>query len=85
VKTTELGGEHGYDGHKKINGRKRHILVDTLGLLLAVVVTAGNVDDAMGGQKVVGKLQLAFCKPGSQLPKRSNCVHYRQGGGPIGK
>jgi putative transposase len=59
VKTTELGGEHGYDGHKKINGRKRHIVVDTLGLLLAVVVTAGNVDDAMGGQKVVGKLQPA--------------------------
>src|SRR5216684_1573497 len=37
VKTTELGGEHGYDGGKKINGRKRHIVVDTLGLLLAVV------------------------------------------------
>jgi putative transposase len=57
VKTTELGGEHGYDGAKKINGRKRHIVVDTLGLLLAVVVTAGNVDDAAGAQKVVGKLQ----------------------------
>jgi putative transposase len=57
VKTTEMGGEHGYDGAKKINGRKRHIVVDTLGLLLAVVVTAGNVDDAAGAQKVVGKLQ----------------------------
>jgi putative transposase len=56
VKTTELGGEHGYDGAKKINGRKRHILVDTLGLLLAVVVTAASVDDAVGAQKVVGKL-----------------------------
>jgi transposase len=58
VKTTEMGGEHGYDGAKKINGRKRHIVVDTLGLLLAVVVTAGNVDDAAGAQKVLGKLQL---------------------------
>jgi putative transposase len=57
VKTTELGGEHGYDGAKKINGRKRHIVVDTLGLLIAVVVTAGSVDDAAGAQKVVGKLQ----------------------------
>jgi putative transposase len=57
VKTTEMGGEHGYDGNKKINGRKRHLLVDTLGLLLAVAVTAASVDDAAGAQKVVGKLK----------------------------
>jgi putative transposase len=56
VKGTELGGEHEFDAAKKIKGRKRHIVVDTLGLLLAVVVTAGNVDDAIGAQKVVGKL-----------------------------
>jgi putative transposase len=59
VKTTELGGVRGYDGAKKIKGRKRHIVVDTLGLLLAVVVTAGNVDDAAGAQQVVGQLQPA--------------------------
>ncbi len=57
VKTTEMGGAHGYDGAKKMNGRKRHVVVDTLGLLLAVVVTAGNVDDAVGAQEVVGKMK----------------------------
>jgi putative transposase len=56
VKTTELGGVHGYDGAKKINGRKRHLVVDTLGLVLAIAVTAGNVDDAAGAQQVVGKM-----------------------------
>ena len=45
VKTTEMGGSVGYDSGKKIKGRKRPILVDTLGLLLAVVVTAANFDD----------------------------------------
>jgi transposase len=46
VKTTEVGGkERGYDGGKKIQGRKRHLLVDTLGLLLAVVITSAHVDE----------------------------------------
>lgn len=48
VKTTEIGGKaRGYDGGKKIKGRKRHLLVDTLGLLLAVVVTSAQVDDGV--------------------------------------
>src|SRR5712691_9710792 len=46
VKTTEMGGsQRGYDGGKKIKGRKRHLLVDTLGLLLAVLMTSAHVDD----------------------------------------
>jgi len=48
VKTTEVGGLRGYDAGKKITGRKRHIIVDTLGLLLAVVVHPANVQDQVG-------------------------------------
>ena len=38
----------GYDGHKKVNGRKRHLLTDTLGLLITVTATAANVPDRLG-------------------------------------
>lgn len=56
VKTTERGGERGYDGGKKITGRKRHLVVDTLGLLLSVVVTAANVDDAAAAPQALDTL-----------------------------
>lgn len=56
VKTTELGGERGYDGGKKTCGRKRHIAVDTLGLLLAVVVTSAAVDDATAAPQLFAQL-----------------------------
>lgn len=56
VKTTEQGGERGYDGGKKTTGRKRHIAVDTLGLLLAVVVTSAAVDDAAAAPAVFSQL-----------------------------
>jgi putative transposase len=52
VKGTECGGAHGIDGNKKINGVKRHILVDTSGLLLAVFVTAAAVTDAKAAREV---------------------------------
>lgn len=56
VKTTEVGGEKGYDGGKKIKGRKRHIITDTMGLLLVVAVTAANLDDGTHAYRVLEKL-----------------------------
>jgi putative transposase len=52
ARTAEGGKGRGTDGGKKVKGRKRHILVDTLGMLIAVVVTAANVDDARAAQDV---------------------------------
>jgi putative transposase len=52
VKTAEGGQQRGTDGGKKVKGRKRHVLVDTLGFLIAVVVTAANVDDGRAAQDV---------------------------------
>jgi putative transposase len=56
VKATEVGGPHGYDGGKRLNGRKRHLVVDTLGLLLAVTVTAAAADDGTAAPQVLKKL-----------------------------
>jgi putative transposase len=55
VKTTEMGGpERGDDGGKKIKGRKRHLLVDTLGLLMAVVMTSAGLDDGVAALTLLG-------------------------------
>jgi transposase len=56
VPAAEGGEARGYDAHKKVKGRKRHIVVDTLGLLLAVVVTAASADDAAAAPGVLGQL-----------------------------
>ena len=50
VKTSEGGEERGVDVHKQVNGRKRHIIVDTLGLLLLVLVHSASIQDAAGGK-----------------------------------
>lgn len=53
VKTVEGGPERGYDAGKKVWGRKRHIVVDTLGLLLVVGITAASVQDRDGARQVL--------------------------------
>jgi putative transposase len=60
VKTTEVGGPSGYDAAKKIDGRKRHIVVDTIGMLLAVVVHAASIQDRDGAKQVLFKLRDRF-------------------------
>ncbi len=57
VKTTKVGGDVGFDADKKVNGRKRHIAVDTLGLLLVVVVTAASFPEAKSAPLLGPKLQ----------------------------
>src|SRR5262249_18364333 len=57
VKTTEMGGpERGDDGGKKINGRKRHLWVDTLGVLLAVLITSAGLDDGVAAPLLLGQV-----------------------------
>ena len=59
VKTTEVGGkERGYDGGKKIKGRKRHLLVDTLGLVLAVLITSAHMDDGVAAVELLKQVTV---------------------------
>jgi len=61
VKTTESGGPSGYDAAKKVTGRKRHIAVDTQGLLLGVVVHAASIQDADGAGSLLGRIKPLYC------------------------
>lgn len=60
VKTTESGGPRGFDAGKKINGRKRHLVTDTEGLPLALVVHPANIQDRDGLALVVSKIRRRF-------------------------
>jgi putative transposase len=60
VKTTEQGGVRGYDGGKKVKGRKRHLLVDTEGLVLKVKVEAANLSDREGAKLLLAGLKETF-------------------------
>ena len=78
AKTTEKGGIRGYDGGKKISGRKRHLLVDTEGLVIGVAVQEANIADRDGAKLLVEKV-------GDQLPRMEKVWADRGYNGKIGE
>jgi putative transposase len=60
ARTTEKGGARGYDGAKKINGRKRHLLVDTSGLVMKAKVHPADLADREGARMVLGGVDESF-------------------------
>ena len=60
VKTSSMTGEKGYDGGKKIQGRKRHIVTDTMGLLVAVAVHGADIQDRSGAKLVIESLRFKY-------------------------
>jgi hypothetical protein len=60
MKTTEAAGPRGYDAGKKINGRKRHLLVDTMGLLIAAIVHRADIQDRDGAPLLLATMRSAF-------------------------
>jgi putative transposase len=58
--TQEKKQSKGFDGHKRINGRKRHIIVDSLGFLLSVCVTAANIQDRQALPDLCTKMKGKF-------------------------
>ena len=79
VKGTEVGGERGYDGGKKIRGVKRHIVVDSLGLLLVVMITAASLDDGTGAARGAGPLDGGSSQPAGGGPRRHEVPQPRLG------
>ncbi len=57
VKTGKAGGNRGYDGGKRVKGRKRHLVVDTLGLMVDVAVSPANVHDTRGATRILGRIR----------------------------
>lgn len=63
VRSSECSAERGYDAGKKINGRKRHLLVDTLGLVLWVIVLPANLQDRVGARRLLDAFYAQSSRP----------------------
>jgi len=60
VETTEMGGEKGFNPYKQVKGRKRHLMTDTLGLILFVVVCAASISDSDGAEYIFHETEGRF-------------------------
>lgn len=90
MRTTRQGGVRGYDAGKKVLGRKRHLLVDTDGLILKVRVHAADIQDRDGARLVLdqideplGDLELIWADGGYAGPKLQSWMHERFGERPL--
>ena len=86
VKTTERGGARGFDAHKRVKGRKRHILVDTIWLPVANRVEPANTSDRRAGALLLGGLSALFPRirtviadAGHESPKFARTLKQNQG------
>ena len=84
VKSSEGGAARGFDMAKKTTGRKRHLVVDTLGLVLVVMVTAACVQDRPGGKVMLARLAAAFPVGRAGVGRRRVRQHRRRWPGGLG-
>ena len=67
IENTEMGGEKGFDPHKQVKGCKRHLMTDTLGLILFVVVCAASIADSDGAEYIFHETERRFPRLGTVL------------------
>jgi transposase len=82
LKTTERGGARGFDGHKRVKGRKRHLLVDTLGMVVARRVEAANVSDRRVGARLLAgflRIRTVMADAGYESRKLARELKRRHG------
>src|SRR3954453_17493270 len=86
VKTTERGGVRGFDAHKRVKGRKRHILVDTLSIPIACRVEPANMSDRVAGARLLAglgpvfpRIQTVIADAGHESCKRARQLMTHEG------
>ncbi|HZA82423.1 MAG TPA: transposase, partial [Actinomycetes bacterium] len=79
IKASPVRGPRGFDGAKKLGGIKRHVVVDTLGLLVAALVTAASVQDRAAVPRLLGRARYR-CPRGSTICGRPGLHRQRRAG-----